>query len=124
MKNILSSGDKTPKHVEPMPEVVPTQPNQVNSLDESEFSESLPIEDQGTLLMELEKLAHEEATLKQEKSTLFTFRDQLKQKIRDEMDQRKKNIEQLKTEVAFMKAECEGLVKVVNSSVSVSGVSK
>lgn len=122
MKNILGSGDKSQKNVEPIEEVIlPNQPTQANYKIETQFSEDSVLEDQDTLLSELEKLANEEASLKQERVTLFTFRDQLKQKIRDEMEQRKRNIDQLKTEVAFMKAECEGLVKVVNSSVKPVG---
>jgi predicted transcriptional regulator len=122
VKNILGSGDKSQKNVEPIEEVIlPNQPTQANYKIETQFSEDAVLEDQDTLLSELEKLANEEASLKQERVTLFTFRDQLKQKIKDEMEQRKRNIDQLKTEVAFMKAECEGLVKVVNSSVKPVG---
>lgn len=118
MKNILGSGDKNPKNMEPMPQGAPTQPYQEDLEEEPQFFANPQLDNQDSLLDELEKLAQQEASLKQEKSTLYTFRDQLKQKIREEMEQRKRSIEQLKTEVAFMKAECEGLVKVVNSSVS------
>ena len=129
LKNPLSSGDKTPKTIEPEQETTTIKPTQMD-LDTEDtqeippFSQSTLREDQDTLLLELEKLTREETSLREEKSTLFTFREQLKKKILDEMELRKRNINLLKDEVASIKAECEGLVKVVNSSVTASALPK
>ena len=120
MKIPLGSGEKTPKTIDVIPEDTPPQPTPINQKDKQSFTDDLIEDDEQTLLEELEDLGKQEANLKQERNTLLTFRDQLRQKIRDELALRRRNVEQLKTEVAFMKAECEGLVKVVNSSVNAS----
>jgi hypothetical protein len=122
LKNPLSSGDKAPKNVEPEQETTTINVTEVD-LDTEDAQENpafpQPALREDTLLLELEKLTREEASLREEKSTLFTFREQLKKKILDEMEMRRRNINLLKDEVASIKAECEGLVKVVNSSVTI-----
>lgn len=60
------------------------------------------------------KLANEEDSLKKEKEKLNAVKQQLQQKVQTIVEARKRSINQLKTENANVKAECEKLMKILN----------
>jgi seryl-tRNA synthetase len=59
----------------------------------------------------LQKLASEEATLMEEKKNLDSLREKLQSKIQEEIDNKRKNIQKLKSEIKDLKFSCEELTK-------------
>jgi chromosome segregation ATPase len=57
----------------------------------------------------LKKLKLEEAQLAEERQNLSQLKEQLENKIRDQIENRKENLEKLKTEINALKAECAEL---------------
>ena len=59
----------------------------------------------------LHKLASEEAKLKEEKKNLDSLREKLLSKIQEEIDNKRNNIQKLKSEIKDLKFSCEELTK-------------
>ena len=59
----------------------------------------------------LQKLASEEAKLKEEKKNLDSLREKLLSKIQEEIDNKRNNIQKLKSEIKDLKFSCEELTK-------------
>jgi seryl-tRNA synthetase len=59
----------------------------------------------------LQKLANEEAKLMEEKKNLDSLREKLMSKIQEEIDNKKNNIQKLKSEIKDLKFSCEELTK-------------
>jgi chromosome segregation ATPase len=59
----------------------------------------------------LQKLMNEEAELMEEKKNLDSLREKLLSKIREEIDNKKNNIQKLKSEIKDLKFSCEELTK-------------
>jgi chromosome segregation ATPase len=59
----------------------------------------------------LQKLASEEAKLMEEKKNLDSLREKLQSKIQDEINNKRKNIQKLKSEIKDLKFSCEELTK-------------
>jgi chromosome segregation ATPase len=63
----------------------------------------------------LQKLASEEANLMEEKKNLDSLREKLQSKIQDEINNKRKNIQKLKSEIKDLKFSCEELTKTFKS---------
>jgi len=59
----------------------------------------------------LQKLASEEAKLMEEKKNLDSLREKLQSKIQEEINNKRKNIQKLKSEIKDLKFSCEELTK-------------
>ena len=59
----------------------------------------------------LQKLASEESKLMEEKKNLDSLKQKLQSKIQDEIDNKRKNIQKLKSEIKDLKFSCEELTK-------------
>jgi chromosome segregation ATPase len=59
----------------------------------------------------LQKLVNEEAKLMEEKKNLDSLREKLLSKIQEEIDNKKNNIQKLKSEITDLKFSCEELTK-------------
>jgi chromosome segregation ATPase len=67
----------------------------------------------------LQKLASEEARLMEEKKNLDSLREKLMSKIQEEIDNKKNNIQKLKSEIKDLKFSCEELTKTFKSGAKV-----
>lgn len=63
----------------------------------------------------LKKLKQEEAQLAEERQNLEQLKEQLRKKIKDQIDNRKENLQKLRTEVSDLKAECAELNQTLQS---------
>jgi chromosome segregation ATPase len=59
----------------------------------------------------LQKLSSEETRLMEEKKNLDSLREKLLSKIQDEIDNKRNNIQKLKSEIKDLKFSCEELTK-------------
>jgi hypothetical protein len=61
----------------------------------------------------LQKLVCEEADLIEEKKNLVSLREKLHLKLQEEIEIKKKNIQELRTEISDLKVSCERLSKSI-----------
>jgi hypothetical protein len=128
MKTLLNGHDK-PKIIDilPVANAASTMPASDAAIPISNNGGSVSFctteeSDQDSILSSLEKLSAEEASLRDEKSKLSMFKEQLTERIKGEIEIRHKTIDSLKNEITNTKTECEKLIRVMDSATK-SGVS-
>jgi hypothetical protein len=63
----------------------------------------------------LQSLKKEESELMEEKQNLASLKDSLQSKAKNEIENRKMNIQRLKDEISGLKVECEALAESLNA---------
>lgn len=89
-----------------------SEQEQVKSIDEQKAAQERDAEE--TILSMLQRLSEEEHLLTTEKSQLADMEEKLRVKIIDEIETKKRKIEDLKTEIPELKQKCENLAKALD----------
>jgi len=100
----------------PSGELNPTEPCEnveENQNEDLKTQEPLENTEENALSM-LEALGGEEQALLAEKSQIVAMEETLKQRIRDEIENKKHRIENLKYEIPELKKRCEALAKALD----------
>ena len=79
-------------------------------------SNNLEIKEENVLSM-LKALEEEESSLMQEKSQLVDMEEMLRLKAREEIEAKKRRIDELKNEIPELKQRCEDLAKMLDTQV-------
>jgi hypothetical protein len=93
---------------------------QTNQPTVPEISNTPPSVSPPSLPTLLETLEGEERTLLIEKAELINIQEELTQKMQDEIEARKRNIEILKSEIPMLKKKCETLANTLGIEVKKS----
>lgn len=119
MFDMFEKPDEEQDNVEQM-----TEPSEVSEISEETVKEETqsvevkiqePFESkEADLLATLEALGGEEKTLIAEKSQLLDMEETLRQKMIDEIEVKRRRIENLKYEIPELKQRCEALAKVLD----------
>ena len=80
-------------------------------LQKETVSKTDKVEEEQTTI--LQKLASEEANLMEEKKNLVSLREKLQLKLQEEIENKKKNIQKLRADIADLKFSCEKLTKSI-----------
>ena len=72
---------------------------------------------QENVLSELKALEEEEYSLMQEKSQLVNMEEMLRLKAKEEIEAKKRRIDELKNEIPELKQRCENLSKMLDTQV-------
>jgi predicted RNase H-like nuclease (RuvC/YqgF family) len=78
--------------------------------------QQLEIKEENVLSM-LKALEEEESSLMQEKSQLVDMEEMLRLKAREEIEAKKRRIDELKNEIPELKQRCEDLAKMLDTQV-------
>ena len=98
---------KTPEE----PEKV-SEEKQLNPVEDPKIAQE-QLNTEETLMSMLERLNTEESSLKTQKAQLVEMEEKLRFKIVEEIEAKKRNIEDLKTAIPDLKQKCENLAKAL-----------
>jgi hypothetical protein len=85
--------------------------DQEETLLNEEITSQAPDCEEAEVVIVLQQLSSEEATLREQKENLEMLKEQLQKKAKEEIDNRKTSIQKLKSEITDLKGDCEKLTK-------------